>query len=95
MGGLIGYDITGAASNCYAVGTVSGAANACGLIGAAETAVAGRFYNSLNAGSSVGAAASLVDMKFQATYVGWDFTDVWGIDPGRNGGFPYLRSIDF
>lgn len=30
-------------------------------------------------------------MKLQSTYVGWDFEDVWTIDPDINDGYPYLR----
>lgn len=31
------------------------------------------------------------EMKTQSTYSGWDFTSTWGIDPGKNNGYPYLR----
>jgi len=34
-----------------------------------------------------------VNMKIEATYTGWDFTDTWGIDPAINGGFPYIKDI--
>jgi hypothetical protein len=30
-------------------------------------------------------------MKLQATFTGWDFVNVWSIDPILNDGFPYLR----
>lgn len=29
------------------------------------------------------------------TYVGWNFTSVWAIDPQRNNGFPYLRGLPY
>lgn len=29
------------------------------------------------------------------TYVGWDFTSVWAIDPQSNDGFPYLRGLPY
>jgi len=30
-------------------------------------------------------------MKTQTTYTGWDFTSTWGIDQGKNNGYPFLR----
>jgi len=30
-------------------------------------------------------------MKNQVTYVGWDFTNIWKIDPAQNNGYPTLR----
>lgn len=32
------------------------------------------------------------EMKKQATYAGWNFTDIWGIDTSINNGYPYLRN---
>lgn len=34
-------------------------------------------------------------LRDPATYVGWDFTSVWAIDPQRNSGFPYLRALPY
>ncbi len=31
-------------------------------------------------------------MKWQTNYEGWDFDNVWAIDPAANDGYPYLRS---
>jgi hypothetical protein len=31
------------------------------------------------------------EMKQQSTYIGWDFDNVWAIDPSINNGYPYLR----
>ncbi len=28
-------------------------------------------------------------------YVGWDFVDIWGINPSQNGGYPFLRFQSF
>jgi len=30
-------------------------------------------------------------LKTQSTFTGWDFTNIWVIDPAVNGGYPYLR----
>ena len=35
------------------------------------------------------------EMKVQSNFDGWDFTDIWAIDPRLNGGYPYLQWQDF
>lgn len=37
-----------------------------------------------------GVPKTTAQMKSQATYSGWDFSSVWGIDPALNNGYPYL-----
>ena len=34
------------------------------------------------------------EMKTKATYEGWDFETVWGINPNINDGYPYLRQFN-
>jgi hypothetical protein len=31
------------------------------------------------------------EMKDAGNYSGWDFTDIWAIDPDKNDGYPYLK----
>ena len=40
-----------------------------------------------------GTSLSLVDMQNTSIYIGWDFTNIWGIDTSANtnGGLPYLK----
>ncbi len=45
--------------------------------------------------SGKGTPKTTAEMKSQATYSGWDFEDVWGINPSENGGYPFLRWQDF
>ena len=33
------------------------------------------------------------EMKSQATYSNWDFTNIWQIDPNINDGYPYLKEL--
>jgi len=33
------------------------------------------------------------ELRQQATFVGWDFTNIWGINAAINNGFPYLRGL--
>ena len=41
-----------------------------------------------------GVPKTTLEMKTEATFVGWDFDTVWGIDPAINDGYPYLRVFD-
>lgn len=33
------------------------------------------------------------EMKNQATYSSWDFTNIWQMDPNINDGYPYLKEL--
>jgi hypothetical protein len=55
---------------------VAGLANMCGTDG----------LNCLNENG-----LSTVAMKDAASYAGWDFENIWAIDPTKNDGYPYLR----
>jgi len=37
-----------------------------------------------------GTPKTTAEMKTQSTYTDWDFEAVWGIDPAKNDGYPYL-----
>jgi hypothetical protein len=37
-------------------------------------------------------AKTTTEMKTQSTFTGWDFTNIWKIDPAINGGYPYLQN---
>jgi hypothetical protein len=54
----------------------------------------GNYYNKSIAGtdfSLYSAPRTTVEMRKQATYVGWDFAKDWVLNPEKNGGFPGLR----
>lgn len=42
---------------------------------------------------SAGSPRSTTDMHIKATYVDWDFTDIWGRKDTINDGYPYLRQF--
>jgi hypothetical protein len=46
-------------------------------------------------GTSTSNARSSEALRDPATYVGWDLTSVWAVDPLRNNGFPYLRALPY
>lgn len=37
-----------------------------------------------------GTPKTTAEMKTQSTYIDWDFETIWGIDPAKNDGYPYL-----
>ncbi len=39
----------------------------------------------------IGEGKTSAEMRTQATFIDWDFTDVWAIDPDLNDGYPYLK----
>lgn len=103
IGGLVGYgqgyvDYTGS----YFAGTVSGNTNVGGLIGEVEAGLMKKLYwdadiagvpyaiGSSGASFNFGGRTSQ-QMKIQATYETWDFTDTWEIPEG--GGYPTLQVI--
>lgn len=89
-GGLVGWN-TGTILRCYATGSVNVFSNGGGLVGLNDDTVSSSyFYQTPNNG--IGTFKTIDEMKLQSTYSGWDFTAVWAIDGGVNGGFPYLRS---
>jgi hypothetical protein len=83
VGGLVGLTNYGNISNCYSTGVVNGSGYVGGLVG--------RNYNGggsishsyflITSGPANGAGTPLTDMqmKQQASFVGWDFNDVWHI----------------
>ena len=94
-GGLVGRN-QGPIVDCYSVGAVSGTSALGGLVGSMNSSatLTNSFWDtqtsSLTA-SAGGTGKTTAQMRQQATFVGWDFSDVWGISGGRN--YPYLRNL--
>ncbi|ANY65641.1 hypothetical protein BBD42_03560 [Paenibacillus sp. BIHB 4019] len=83
VGGLIGYDYansTGSYSNSYASGNVSGIADVGNL-------------SSRDLGNNVGSL--YLDASMKGPVAGWDFVNLWAVDPQRNNGYPYLQDFLF
>lgn len=87
IGGLVGfnfYDTLAMIANCYSTGLVTGGAeaNVGGLIGLGGNNVTNSYYDTQTSGQSdtgKGTPLTTVQMKTQASYAGWDFTDTWQI----------------
>jgi len=100
-GGITGYVgrnfSTEAIVNCYSTGDVSSSGGASplsvgGIVGeiGASRLVTSSYCPDLY-GSPWGTQLTPAQMQLQANYTGWNFSTVWAINPGKNGGTPYLR----
>ncbi|HOZ31013.1 MAG TPA: T9SS type A sorting domain-containing protein, partial [Bacteroidales bacterium] len=41
--------------------------------------------------SDGGTGKTTAELKIESTFINYDFTNIWGIDPNINDGYPYLR----
>jgi hypothetical protein len=92
LGGLVGVNRGGSISNCYSVGIVIGGINSYGLgglAGGSDSTISGCYFL-ITSGPNNHCGTPLTDaqMKQQASFVGWDFNDVWQICKGA--GYPKL-----
>ncbi|MCL1947553.1 MAG: T9SS type A sorting domain-containing protein [Chitinivibrionia bacterium] len=95
-GGLVGWNDYGTIENCYAIGNVKGM-NVGGLVGNNYNEITSGYYDSETSGQSdegKGEPKTTAEMKQQSTYSGWDFANIWAIDPAKNNGYPYLDVIE-
>ncbi len=94
IGGLVGANNIGRINHAYSTGAVSGSTDVGGLIGYNDIdAVSDSYYDSEAAGleAGIGEPKTTIQMHSPATYAGWDFASVWGINPEQNDGYPFLR----
>jgi len=91
VGGLVGYN-TGTVTQCYSTGSVSGSSDVGGLIGGNDSGSITQSYwdmqTSGQSSSAGGEGKTTAEMKQQATFVGWDFINIWGIINTNT--YPYL-----
>jgi hypothetical protein len=89
MGGAMGGTIT----NSYSTGHVTGSSDAGGLIGYKNGGTVTHSYwdieTSGQSSSAGGEGKPTAEMKQQATFVDWDFTNVWAIIEDET--YPFLR----
>jgi hypothetical protein len=101
VGGLVGGNSWGGdVSACYSTGAVSGKEDVGGLVGykaeilfpGTEAVVTASFWDtetSDRATSAGGTGKTTAQMKQRATFVDWDFANVWDI--AENQTYPYIR----
>ena len=91
VGGLVGWN-GGHVSSSYSTGSVGGSSYLGGLVGYNIGSVGYSYYDQNTSGRSdtgKGIPKTTSEMMTQSTYVGWDFTNIWGFTSGR---YPWLRS---
>lgn len=96
VGGFVAAN-EGEISNSYSMNKVSGNQDIGGFAGANDGGtINSSYYNMETSGQNEsvgGEGKTTAELKEQATYVGWNFSSVWGIDPTKNSGYPYLKEI--
>lgn len=101
VGGVVGYTYYTTVNQCYNAGSVSGADGVGGVIGyQTNTTITICYWDTQTSGRSNGISAgpetgmfgkTTAEMQSQATFLGWDFRNIWGIIEGVT--YPFLRSI--
>ena len=96
VGGGGGTTYNGTVSRCYATGPVTGNSYVGGLVGKSDNigTVTESYWDTETSGtttSSAGTGKTTVQMKQQATFVGWDFAEAWHIR--ENETYPLLRAL--
>lgn len=92
-GGLVGWN-SGSIANSYSAGRVTGVRHTGGLVGYKKSGTVAYSYWDVQASGITASAAGMgrttTQMKQQATFINWDFTNTWAIDEGKS--YPYLRT---
>ena len=96
VGGLVGDNQNGTLTCSYATGAVTGTTNVGGLVGQTPDVrfVSNSYWEINTSGTSLsagGTGKTTEEMKLPGTYVGWDFTNTWGLEAGKNKGYPFLK----
>ncbi len=101
LGGFVGR-AWGYVARCYSTGNVGTGTNRGGFAGYNYDTIANCFWDTqtsgmmvgIGGGTNVGATGkTTAEMKAQATFVGWDFSNVWSIQEGVT--YPQLRAPQF
>ncbi|MBN2282671.1 MAG: LamG domain-containing protein [Deltaproteobacteria bacterium] len=109
VGGLAGCIIyRGELIRCYSTGTITVNQHTTyygGLVGRVslqgqgnDGVVVDSYWDTQTSGMTTSAGGfprTTAQMKTQSTYATFDFTNIWGIDPAKNDGYPYLLWEDY
>ncbi len=103
VGGFVGENTTnGAIDHCYAVGVPTGTNNG-GFAGNNGSTITDSFWDTETSGTNTGVGTgtstgangkTTANMKTSSTFTdaGWDFTNIWNLDPAKNEGYPNLEN---
>jgi hypothetical protein len=95
-GGFVGITSGSSFSNCYSTSfvTASGSTDIGGFAGSGlNCTVTSSYWNTESSGqttSALGDGKTTAEMRQQATYTGWDYSNVWDMYPMNNNGYPYF-----
>ncbi len=94
VGGLAGWKY-GSITQSYAAGHISGSSNTGGLVGYLISAIVTQSYWDIETSgqtiSDGGTGKTTEQMYRQATFVDWDFNNIWEIDEDRD--YPKLQAL--
>ena len=99
-GGIVGW-LDGSISNCYSTGSVAASTNSSsiwdsptvgGIIAGYDDSILNNCYCLNLYDSAKGTQLTSAQMRNAASFVGFDFDNVWNIDPAINDGYPFLRT---
>ncbi len=104
-GGLIGNNFKGSASDCYSMGLVESTGNKTvylgGFLGKDYIGTfSNNFWDKQTSGQATSAGEgpgeiegkTTAEMKIQATFLNWDFTNIWAIHTNFNSGYPIFKN---
>jgi len=95
VGGVVGKNYNGQIYYSYSIAQVTGSSNVGGLIGLNESGTIGNCYWDVEVSgvnwSDGGIGKLTAEMKWQDTYISWDFPEIWNIVDACS--YPWLRSI--
>ena len=97
VGGLIG-DVTGTLNNVYSFSYVSGTSNNGALIGTGSPSGNSEWYYSTETGANDNGTGTGLDgdqMRQQASFSGFDFSNMWQIQSADFTSYPYLRLFTY
>jgi hypothetical protein len=93
-GGLSAWNYYGEIFNSYASGGVSAPSSSGGLVGISTTgSTVNSYWNSetsAQVSSAGGDGLTMAQMQLASSFTGWDFTNIWAINPGSS--YPYLQN---
>lgn len=95
VAGFVAVSFDSTITNCYSSGLVIGDVYAGGFSAQGSTDLFKGCYwdieRSMQSYSSGGEGRTTMEMFSSSTYEGWDFVNIWKIDPYYNGGYPLLE----
>ncbi|GAB5466154.1 MAG: hypothetical protein Kapaf2KO_15900 [Candidatus Kapaibacteriales bacterium] len=98
MGGLVGEDIGFLITNSYAVSTDKKSPITMKGLGKASSDIQGFHWGVKDDWVDNALKDSWfrtnAELRDQNTFLGWDFDNIWAIDPDINDGYPYLRGTE-